>query len=86
MLAREDLAGILTYHALAGTVLAGDIADGESTPDSVAGPALTINKTDAGVTVNGANVVIADIVGTNGVVHVIDAVLLPPVPADAPTE
>ena len=78
LLARDDLAGILTYHAVAGAVLAGDLAAGEQAVASVAGPELTITVSEEGVTVNEANVVMTDIVGTNGVVHVIDAVLLPP--------
>jgi uncharacterized surface protein with fasciclin (FAS1) repeats len=51
---------------------------GEQTVPTVAGPSLTIDVTDEGVTVDGANVLMTDIVGTNGVIHVIDGVLLPP--------
>jgi uncharacterized surface protein with fasciclin (FAS1) repeats len=86
LLAREDLAGILTYHAVPGAIKAADLAAGEQAVPTVAGPDLTINVTDDGVTVNGKNVVLTDIVGTNGVIHVIDGVLLPPAPADEGTE
>ena len=85
LLAREDLAGILTYHAVPGAILAGDLVAGEQAVPTVAGPELTINVTDDGVTVNGANVIMTDIVGTNGVIHVIDGVLLPPAPAEEGT-
>ena len=78
LLANPDLAGILTYHGLAGIVLAADIAAGETTVTTLAEIDVTINNTDDGVTIGGANVVMTDIVGTNGVIHVIDAVLLPP--------
>jgi uncharacterized surface protein with fasciclin (FAS1) repeats len=76
----------LTYHAVPGAIKAADLAAGEQAVPTVAGPDLTINVTDDGVTVNGKNVVLTDIVGTNGVIHVIDGVLLPPAPADEGTE
>jgi transforming growth factor-beta-induced protein len=78
LLASDDLAGILTYHAVAGFVLSTDLVAGEQTVATVAGPDVTVNVTDEGVTVNDANVLMTDIVGTNGVIHVIDGVLLPP--------
>ena len=46
--------------------------------ETVEGQTVTIVATDAGVTVNGANVVQADVTASNGVVHVIDQVILPP--------
>jgi uncharacterized surface protein with fasciclin (FAS1) repeats len=51
-------------------VVAGDVA-------TVEGSNITL-ATDTGVTVNGANVVLADVEASNGVIHVIDAVILPP--------
>jgi uncharacterized surface protein with fasciclin (FAS1) repeats len=45
---------------------------------TVQGAKITLGKTDKGVTVNGATVIASDVLGTNGVIHVIDAVLLPP--------
>ena len=72
-----DLAGVLTYHVLIGNVTADDLSDG-MTVSTVNGAELTIGVSDAGVTVNDANVVMADIETSNGTIHVIDSVLLPP--------
>jgi uncharacterized surface protein with fasciclin (FAS1) repeats len=72
-----DLQGILTYHVVAGAVMAGDLVDGMEV-ETVNGDTITINVSDAGVSINGGpSVVMADIVTSNGVVHVIDGVLLP---------
>lgn len=73
---KADLVKILTLHVIAGKVMSADIAGQKAAPASLAGEALHIDATH-GVTVNGAAVVAADIVCTNGVIHVIDAVLLP---------
>jgi len=73
---KDKLTAILTLHVLSGAVHAADIAGKTLSPDSVNGEALTVDGND-GVTVNGAKVVSADIACTNGVIHVIDAVLLP---------
>ncbi|EAQ08121.1 Beta-Ig-H3/Fasciclin [Yoonia vestfoldensis SKA53] len=72
----EALAAILTYHVVAGKVMSTDLSDG-MTATTVNGADITIGTTN-GVTVNGANVVTADIEASNGVIHVIDAVILPP--------
>lgn len=72
---KDALAKILTYHVVPGTVMAADITDGEVA--TVEGQNVTLSTAD-GVTVNGAKVVQADIVADNGVIHVIDAVILPP--------
>ena len=72
----EALAAILTYHVVAGKVMSTDLTDG-MTATTVNGAEITIGTT-GGVTVNGANVVTADIEASNGVIHVIDAVILPP--------
>lgn len=72
----EALAAILTYHVVAGKVMSTDLSDG-MTATTVNGADITIGTMD-GVTVNGANVVTADIEASNGVIHVIDAVILPP--------
>jgi uncharacterized surface protein with fasciclin (FAS1) repeats len=68
------LAQILTYHVLPGMVYAADIMDGEV--PTVEGSTVNL-ATMNGVTVNGANVVSADIGAANGLIHVIDAVILP---------
>lgn len=73
---KDKLTAILTLHVLSGAVHAADIAGKTLSPASVNGEALTVDGSD-GVTVNGAKVVSADIACTNGVIHVIDAVLLP---------
>jgi uncharacterized surface protein with fasciclin (FAS1) repeats len=73
---KAKLAAILTLHVMSGKVMAADVAGQELSPASVNGEALHVNGTH-GVTVNGANVVTADIDCTNGVIHVIDTVLLP---------
>lgn len=69
------LTGILTYHVIAGKVMSGDLSDGMMAA-TVQGQDVTIG-TEGGVTINGANVVTADIEASNGVIHVIDAVILP---------
>ncbi len=82
---REKLASILTYHVNSGKVMAGDIVKTNgATPNTVNGLPLDIVVRDGKVFVNGAQVVTADIQASNGVIHVIDSVLLPsaaPVPA-----
>lgn len=72
----EALAGILTYHVVAGKVMSTDLSDG-MTATTVNGADITIG-TEGGVTVNDANVVAADVEASNGVIHVLDAVILPP--------
>lgn len=72
---KDVLTKILTYHVVPGTVMAADIVDGDVA--TVEGQNITLSTAD-GVTVNGATVVQADIVASNGVVHVIDAVIVPP--------
>jgi len=71
----DKLKAILTYHVVSGAVMSGDLSDGMEA-DTVEGSALTISTED-GVTVNGANVVTADIEASNGVIHAIDTVLMP---------
>jgi uncharacterized surface protein with fasciclin (FAS1) repeats len=72
---RDLLVKILTYHVVSGAVMAADVTAGDV--PTVEGQNITIT-TDMGVKVNGANVVTTDIVASNGVIHVIDAVILPP--------
>ena len=70
-----QLTGVLTYHVVAGKVMSGDLTDG-MTVETLQGDTITIGTTD-GVTVNTVNVIQADIEASNGVIHVIDGVLLP---------
>ncbi len=73
---KAKLQRILTYHVVAGKVMASDVVKMHSAK-AVSGDAVTIVARDGGVTVDGANVVKTDIAASNGVIHVIDAVLLP---------
>jgi uncharacterized surface protein with fasciclin (FAS1) repeats len=73
---KAALTGILTYHVVAGAVKAADLKDGQKVK-TVQGEELKVSIKDGKVMINGANVVAADLVGSNGVVHVIDAVLMP---------
>ncbi len=70
------LAAILTYHVVAGKVMSTDLTEG-MTAATVNGAHITITL-EGGAKVNGANIVAADVAATNGVIHVIDAVILPP--------
>lgn len=72
------LTSILTYHVVAAQAMSGDLAEGCNDVDTVNGAPVTICVEGGAVTVNGANVVTADIEASNGVIHVIDAVILPP--------
>ncbi len=76
LLASEDLADILLYHVVAGAVFSGDLTDGMEV-ETLQGQTVTITIDDEGVFVNDAQVVIPDIECSNGVIHAIDAVLLP---------
>lgn len=71
---KDALVKILTYHVVPGTVLAADITDGDVA--TVEGQNVTLSTAN-GVTVNGATVITADVLADNGVIHVIDAVLVP---------
>lgn len=70
------LTAILTYHVVAGKVMSTDLSDGMMAA-TVNGAEIKIG-TMGGVKINDANVVTADIETSNGVIHVIDAVILPP--------
>ncbi len=78
LLASDDLAGILTYHVVPGNVLAADVValDGTSVA-TVNGAEVAISVEGDAVMVNEATVTTTDIIASNGVIHVIDSVLLP---------
>jgi hypothetical protein len=84
-----QLTAVLTYHVVSGKVLAGDVVKLDEAK-TLQGQSVEIDAT-SGVNVNSARVVKADVIATNGVIHVIDEVLLPPssaqsdaaMPADA---
>ena len=71
----DQLTAILTYHVVPGKVMSTDLTNNMMAP-TVPGSDVTI-MTEGGVTVDGANVTTADIETSNGVIHVIDAVILP---------
>lgn len=73
---KEKLTSILTYHVVAGAVKAADLTDGQKVK-TLQGEELTVSIKDGKVMINGANVTAADLTGSNGVIHVIDAVLMP---------
>ena len=73
---KDQLVAILTYHVVPGKVMSGDIAGKTMDVATVQGGNLAVNATD-GVMVNDATVVTADIEASNGVIHVIDKVVLP---------
>ncbi len=72
---KEKLTAVLTYHVVPGKVTAADVAK-ISSAKTVQGQSVTIDTT-GGVKVDNANVVKADIMTSNGVIHVIDSVILP---------
>ncbi|MFK7964664.1 MAG: fasciclin domain-containing protein [Burkholderiaceae bacterium] len=71
---KEALQKVLTYHVVSGKVMAADVKAGEV--PTVQGQSIKVS-TDGGVKVDAANVVKTDITASNGVIHVIDAVILP---------
>jgi len=73
---KKSLVAILTYHVVPGKVMSKDIAGKKLNPKSVEGSQISIDATN-GVKVDNAKVVKADIEASNGVIHVIDAVIMP---------
>jgi len=74
---KAALAKVLTYHVASGELLASDLTDGQKIP-TVEGKDVEITIKDKKVSVSGANVTMPNVFATNGVVHVIDKVLIPP--------
>jgi len=72
---RDQLVEVLTYHVIEGEVRSDDLATGEV--GTLAGSPVVVTVEEQAVTVNQANVLAADIEASNGVIHVIDSVLLP---------
>ena len=73
---KARLVAVLTYHVVPGKVMSSDLTEG-MTAATAQGADITITL-EGGAKVNGANIVAADIEASNGVIHVIDAVILPP--------
>merc|ERR1712137_1095356 len=78
LLASDSLADILKYHVISGKVKSDDLPEGETEVASLLGPDIRVKNEGEAITVNDASVEYADIEACNGVVHVIDKVLLPP--------
>ncbi|MGA7758532.1 MAG: fasciclin domain-containing protein [Ilumatobacteraceae bacterium] len=72
---KEALSSILTYHVISGAVMSGDLTAGDV--PTVQGENVTVDLTD-GVMFNNATVIQADVEASNGVIHAIDAVIVPP--------
>jgi uncharacterized surface protein with fasciclin (FAS1) repeats len=73
---KAALTNILTYHVVAGAVKAADLKDGQKVK-TLQGEELKVSIKGGKVMINGANVTAADLEGSNGVVHVVDGVLMP---------
>jgi uncharacterized surface protein with fasciclin (FAS1) repeats len=74
---KDELVAVLTYHVVPGKVMSSDLAGSEIMAETVQGSSLDIDATGDSVTVDEATVVTADIEASNGVIHVIDMVVLP---------
>ncbi|MFW6076487.1 MAG: fasciclin domain-containing protein [Hyphomicrobiales bacterium] len=74
---RDQLTAILTYHVVPGSVMAADVVELDEA-ETVNGEMVNITVSGDTVMVNDATVVSTDIAATNGVIHVVDAVILPP--------
>ncbi len=74
---KAQLVSILTYHVVPGKVMSADLAGKEMSPATVEGDTVEIDATGTGVMVDGATVTTADIEASNGVIHVIDKVIMP---------
>ena len=75
LLNHPQLADVLLYHVVSGSILSTDLQDG-MTAETLGGQTITVDLTD-GVKINNSSVVAADIEASNGVIHVIDSVLIP---------
>ena len=74
---KDQLTAILTYHVVSGKVMAAEVVKLKEA-ETVSGKKLSVKVDGGNVTVNDANVTATDITASNGVIHVIDSVVLPP--------
>ena len=74
---KSQLVDILTYHVVSGKVMSNDLGDGQKA-GTVQGAKVSVTFSETGILINDARVVAADVQAKNGVVHVIDRVILPP--------
>merc|ERR1712032_1546489 len=83
---KDKLVGILTYHVVSGAAVFSKDLKATQNAKTLQGDDVLVRSSSAGVTINGnSKVIAADIAATNGVVHIIDTVLMPPAPAKATT-
>lgn len=73
----DALNQVLLYHVVSGAVMAADVTDGLEA-ETLQGETVSFSVSDDGVMINDANIIATDIEASNGVIHVIDAVILPP--------
>lgn len=73
----SQLADVLRYHVVSGQVLSTQLSNGQVAPTLLAGRSLTVTLASGGVRINASNVTAADVRAVNGVIHVIDTVLVP---------
>jgi uncharacterized surface protein with fasciclin (FAS1) repeats len=74
---KQQLVDILTYHVLSGKIASKSLSGKTATPATVQGSTLAIDGTNGGVRADNANVVKADVMAKNGVIHIVDSVLIP---------
>ena len=74
---RDQLVAILTYHVVAGEYMSGDLAGQTLSVETVQGDTVDIDATGDNVMVDGATVIMADVDASNGVIHVINEVIMP---------
>ncbi len=74
---KDQLVAILTYHVVPGKVMSSDLTNKQLKAGTVEGSDLSINALSGGVSVDNAKVIQADIETSNGVIHVIDTVVIP---------
>lgn len=74
---KSQLESILLYHVVEGSIMSGDLSPGTQSVATLQGDSLMVEVTDSGVMVGDAQVVQADVEASNGVIHVIDGVLMP---------
>ncbi len=77
---KGELAKVLSYHVLAGRLVTRDLGGVPRAADTLTGAAVVLNPTGPGVKVNDATLTTPDMRVDNGIVHVVDKVLLPPMP------
>merc|ERR1712032_319916 len=83
---KDKLVGILTYHVVSGAAVFSKDLKPTRNVKTLQGDDVLVTSSSAGVTINGnSKVIAADIAATNGVVHIIDTVLMPPTPTTTPT-